>query len=364
MFSKTAIAATLLSAVHVSAHQNFIQFWVNDETPGYETAIRMPPSNSPVTNITSNDITCNVNGNDVPSGVSTFAANEGDEITVQWTSSNHPGPITHFLYGPVDNASLATGIGEWFKIDEWDSTNGTWASEIMDEGNMTYTFNLPTGLESGDYLLRSEMLALHGSTTVGGAQFFIGCGQLSITGTGTTDCSPSITLPGDYNATADDIYISNFYYGFDISTYTAPGGAVATCGAASGSAVATTTSAAAIATTSSSASTSIAVAADAVTSSAAAATSAVTASTFVTKVASSSKSCGHPSSSTASATVPAGVTFAASASGSASTGTSSSSSSSGSVALYGQCGGSNWTGATTCAAGTCTVQNDFYSQCV
>ncbi|KAK9776872.1 hypothetical protein SCAR479_06610 [Seiridium cardinale] len=39
-------------------------------------------------------------------------------------------------------------------------------------------------------------------------------------------------------------------------------------------------------------------------------------------------------------------------------------SSSGSVALYGQCGGINYTGATSCSSGTCTVMNDYYSQCV
>lgn len=32
---------------------------------------------------------------------------------------------------------------------------------------------------------------------------------------------------------------------------------------------------------------------------------------------------------------------------------------------YGQCGGENWTGATTCVSGwTCTYLNDWYSQCL
>jgi endoglucanase len=46
--------------------------------------------------------------------------------------------------------------------------------------------------------------------------------------------------------------------------------------------------------------------------------------------------------------------------------TSSSSSSSGSAqALYGQCGGINWTGPTTCVSGaTCTVLNPYYYQCL
>jgi cellulase len=33
----------------------------------------------------------------------------------------------------------------------------------------------------------------------------------------------------------------------------------------------------------------------------------------------------------------------------------------GGAALYGQCGGTGWTGATSCAQGTCKVVNDWYS---
>jgi len=194
-------------------------------------SIRMPPSNSPVTDVTSDDITCNVNGNKVPSGVNTTAANAGDNITVQWDSSSHPGPIQHYLFGPVDDASEAAGVGSWFKIDEFVQDNGTWANAIMEQNNMTYSFNLPADLASGEYLLRSEMLALHGSQSLGGAQWYIGCAQLKITGTAGDSCTPSIQLPGAYEANATDIYIANFYDGFNISTYVPPGGAVATCGA-------------------------------------------------------------------------------------------------------------------------------------
>lgn len=75
------------------------------------------------------------------------------------------------LFGPVDDASQESGIGAgWFKIDELDAPDGTWANEIMSAKNMTHEFKLPTGLQSGEYLLRSEMLALHGAQTVGGAQ--------------------------------------------------------------------------------------------------------------------------------------------------------------------------------------------------
>lgn len=114
----------------------------------------MPPSNSPVTDVTSNDISCNVNGNKVPSGVKTIAAKEGDTVKVQWDMSGHPGPITHMLYGPVSDASQTTGIGAgWFRIDEQDYVGGKWANEIMEAANMTHQFKLPTGLKSGEYLV-------------------------------------------------------------------------------------------------------------------------------------------------------------------------------------------------------------------
>ena len=95
------------------------------------------------------------------------------------------------LFGPVADASQATGIGQWAKINEFDSQNGEWANAVMEAQvsqraiddaryantmfqNMTYTFKLPANLATGDYLLRSEMLALHASESLDGAQFYIG----------------------------------------------------------------------------------------------------------------------------------------------------------------------------------------------
>jgi len=173
MLKQTSLVSLL--AATVSAHQNFHQFWVNGVSPGYQVAIRMPPSNNPVvlapfplsihpnqnlklippqTNVLSNDITCNVNGNLIPRSESVYPAKAGDTIKVQWDSSTHPGPITHFLHGPVTDVTEETGIGEWTKIDELDYVNGSWANQIMEAVNMTYTFKLPSKLTTGDYLVR------------------------------------------------------------------------------------------------------------------------------------------------------------------------------------------------------------------
>ncbi|KAF2714264.1 carbohydrate-binding module family 1 protein [Pleomassaria siparia CBS 279.74] len=368
-YSFTALALVAVT----SAHQNFHQFWVNDVSPGYQIGVRMPPSNSPVTDVTSNDMACNVGGSTVPSTVETVAAAEGDKITVGWDTSGHPGPITHFLFGPVDSAAAASGVGAgWFKIDELDYKNGTWANAVLEAAGGNYTFTLPTGLASGEYLLRSEMLALHGAQTVGGAQFYIGCAQLKITGTGSGSCTPTISIPGAYKAEDANIYIPNVYNGFDASNYTAPGGPVAVCGGSGTAPVATSapvaiaSSTAVLAPSSVIASTaavvapsSVAPVVSSVPTKAANSTlptfvvpTQVAPTTLATLVASASSNGTAPTFPTPSAPVSAPAPAPSAGTG-------------GSVALYGQCGGANWTGATTCATGAkCEKMNDYYSQCV
>jgi cellulase len=80
------------------------------------------------------------------------------------------------------------------------------------------------------------MLALHSSQNPKGAQFYIGCAQLKVTGSGSGSCGPTISIPGAYKADDDNVYIPKFYNGFDATTYKAPGGPVASCGAGTGSA--------------------------------------------------------------------------------------------------------------------------------
>lgn len=142
-----------LAFTAIQAHQNFHQFWVNGVSPGLQECIRMPPSNSPVTDVSSDDITCNVNGNTVPRTEAVCAAAAGDTIKVQWDSSTHPGPITHFLLGPIGDATQESGVGSWVKIDEVGYVDGQWANEIMQAAEMTHEFKLPANLESGDYLV-------------------------------------------------------------------------------------------------------------------------------------------------------------------------------------------------------------------
>ncbi|KAJ2903929.1 hypothetical protein MKZ38_009093 [Zalerion maritima] len=71
-------------------------------------------------------------------------------------------------------------------------------------------------------------------------------------------------------------------------------------------------------------------------------------------------------SSAASAATTSGTSLGTSTNIASPATTSSSSGGSGSsgAALYNQCGGTGWTGATTCADGCCQMWNDYYYQCI
>jgi hypothetical protein len=83
---------------------------------------------------------------------------------------------------------------------------------------------LPASLPSGDYLLRVEHIALHSASSAGGAQFYIACGQITVTGGGSGTPGPLVSFPGAYKATDPGIMI-NIYYPVP-TTYTLPGPAV------------------------------------------------------------------------------------------------------------------------------------------
>ena len=66
-----------------------------------------------------------------------------------------------------------TGL-QWFKIyeDGLDSS-GRWGVDRLIENGGKVTFNLPTCIPPGDYLLRHEIIALHSASSYPGAQFYV-----------------------------------------------------------------------------------------------------------------------------------------------------------------------------------------------
>lgn len=81
---------------------------------------------------------------------------------------------------------------------------------------------VPKDLAPGDYLLRAEAIALHAAGSEGGAQFYMTCYQITVSGDGTAKAE-TVSIPGAYKAADPGIEI-NIYQA--MTEYVAPGPAV------------------------------------------------------------------------------------------------------------------------------------------
>lgn len=78
--------------------------------------------------------------------------------------------------------------------------------------------------------MRNEQIGLHVASTKGGAQFYLSCGQLQVTNSGTNKTPAAANLvafPGAYKDTDPGILININYP--TLTSYTNPGPAVFTC---------------------------------------------------------------------------------------------------------------------------------------
>jgi len=94
-------------------------------------------------------------------------------------------------------------------------------------GAASYNINIPSCIAPGKYLMRNEHIALHTAGTKGGAQFYLSCAQIEVTGGGSKAPTNLVAFPGAYSATDPGILI-NINYPIPTS-YKNPGPATFTC---------------------------------------------------------------------------------------------------------------------------------------
>ncbi|KAH7127008.1 glycosyl hydrolase family 61-domain-containing protein [Dendryphion nanum] len=181
-------------------------------------------SNAGLSDVTSSQIRCYTTSN---KGVQSQSVAAGSSVSFK-ASPNifHPGPLQFYLAKAPAGTSLDSwdGSGQvWFKIyAEKATVSGgqlSWGS--LNKGSVSVT--IPKNTPSGDYLLRIEHIALHQASNVNGAQFYISCAQIKVTGGGNGSPSPLVSFPGAYKATDPGIKV-NIYSG--ASNYQPPGPAV------------------------------------------------------------------------------------------------------------------------------------------
>lgn len=151
---------------------------------------------------------------------------------------SHRGPCLAYM------ARSDTGTGPvWFKIYE-NGYNTTTKQFCVDKLRTTdkgiFEAKIPNDLAPGNYLIRAELIALHEGFQLGGAQPYIHCSELTITGSGTSIPSTNLVqFPGAYQATDPGIYF-NIYNG--IKSYPIPGPPVYISGAVASSTSTSSTS--------------------------------------------------------------------------------------------------------------------------
>ncbi|GLB39541.1 putative glycoside hydrolase family 61 [Lyophyllum shimeji] len=239
----SAVLATL--AASASAHTIFQEFYVNGVSQGHLNGIRVPDYDGPITDVNSNDVICNggINPYHQPMSQTIIKVAAGSSVTTEWhhdlnganpsdsadpIDSSHKGPVMVYM-AKVTNATQSNVTGlKWFKIyqDGYTPSTNTWAVDRLIANKGKVTFNIPSCIPAGQYLLRAEIIALHGASSYPGAQLYMECAQLQVTGGGSA--SPAtVSFPGAYKGTDPGITV-NIYYP-PLTSYTIPGPSVFTC---------------------------------------------------------------------------------------------------------------------------------------
>ncbi|KAF1956589.1 glycoside hydrolase family 61 protein-like protein [Byssothecium circinans] len=190
---------------------------------GLGLGIRMPTSNNPIQNVNDGNIACN-SGFQSPVSNKVLDVKAGDQVGVQWghviggaqfagdkdhpIAASHKGP-TIFYLAKVDDPVSNSGKGlQWFKVAE-DGLDGSgkWGVDRMIASGGWVDFTMPSCVAPGKYLLRAEIVALHSASNSGGAQFYMGCAQINISGSG-SKTGQTVSFPGAYSANDAGILVS------------------------------------------------------------------------------------------------------------------------------------------------------------
>lgn len=185
-------------------------------------------SNGPVTDVQSEAIRCYERSPGTAAPSTTTVQAGGDITFTAAPSIYHPGALSAYMAKAPGSAADFDGAGDvWFKVfQDTPTLNGqqyVWPSD----GKAELTFTIPQCIEDGDYLFRIEHVALHSASSAGGAQFYISCAQISVTGGSGTGPSELVSFPGAYSANDPGLLINIYNNGG--KEYEPAGPSVFTC---------------------------------------------------------------------------------------------------------------------------------------
>ncbi|KAG7285755.1 hypothetical protein NEMBOFW57_008049 [Staphylotrichum longicolle] len=235
------VLAPLALAGAASAHTIFTSLEVGGVNNGQGNGVRIPSYNGPIEDVTSNSMACNGNPNPTTSTSKVITVQAGETVTALWRymlsttgtapndimDSTHLGPTLAYLK-KVNDATTDSGVGDgWFKIQQDGYNNGVWGTSKVINGQGRHSIKIPECIAPGQYLLRAEMIALHGAGNYPGAQFYMECAQINVVGGTGTKTPSTVSFPGAYKGTDPESKISIYYP--PVTNYIVPGPEVFTC---------------------------------------------------------------------------------------------------------------------------------------
>ncbi|KAH7399771.1 putative endoglucanase-4 [Cadophora sp. MPI-SDFR-AT-0126] len=164
----------------------------------------------------------------------------GTTMEVFWSGwpDSHKGPVIDYLAScKGDCATVDKTTLEFFKIDEKGLEAGSWASDELMNNNASWAVTIPSTIAPGNYVLRHEIIALHGAGSVNGAQLYPFCLNLEVTGGG-SDVPAGTLGTALYKEDDPGILVNIYVNGLD---YVIPGPALYGSGSGSGSGSGNTT---------------------------------------------------------------------------------------------------------------------------
>ncbi|THU86950.1 glycoside hydrolase family 61 protein A [Dendrothele bispora CBS 962.96] len=229
---RSSVSAAIIFALlsRVSAHYTFPDLIVNGAKTADWVNVRMTDNhytNGPVTDVTSAAFRCYTE--ETQATAQTIQVAAGSDLGIAVSDAQgiyHPGVVNIYMAKAPGDVTSWDGSGDvWFKVHEVTAvTDGGTSITFPAQNVPSVSFTIPENLPSGQYLVRMEAIALHAASTFGGAQFYISCGQVEVTGGGSGTPGPLVSIPGVYTGNEPGILL-NIYYPVP-ATYTQPGPAV------------------------------------------------------------------------------------------------------------------------------------------
>ncbi|KAF2667351.1 glycoside hydrolase [Microthyrium microscopicum] len=118
----------------------------------------------------------------------------GDTLKMKWSTwaDSHKGPVLTYLAAcPGECTTVNKASLQFVKIAEGGFRNGVWASDAMMKRGNVATAVIPASLKAGNYVIRHEIIALHGGGQ-GQAQLYPQCANIKVTGGGSSAISGGV----------------------------------------------------------------------------------------------------------------------------------------------------------------------------